>query len=359
MFVSAGSALGLAAFLMDRSGVLLLAFLFVAFAVAARFHAARNLADLVAERQVGTRAEVGRPLRAVWSLRNGGHRVALGVQLWERMGVGVQPRVLGMDAVAVPAAGELHVEQELRFAARGWTALRRLQLLSTFPFAVAEARREFERPARILVRPRRGRPGSRLRSLLQRIETHDARIDALLRRDEEFYGIRDWRDGDDPRRLHAASTARRGTPVVSEWRGTQRSEFLLVLDTGVRGPAFERAVSVVATLLVAAATRGLPTRLVLDVGPDGSWMARGKAGRAHLGKALDLLAAVAPTGRAPLAALAAPHVRQRRPTAVLVSSTSGAAPLGPLARYVGRGGRSLLLRTHRREELAGWVEGLP
>jgi uncharacterized protein (DUF58 family) len=68
----------------------------------------------------------------------------------------------------------------------------------------------------------------------------------------EFVGLRDYRPGDSPRDIHWATWARRGEPVVKEYRDEYFSRQALVLDSFLASggePDFEAAVSVAASLV--------------------------------------------------------------------------------------------------------------
>ena len=69
----------------------------------------------------------------------------------------------------------------------------------------------------------------------------------------EFYGLREYRDGDDPRHLHWPAVARIQRPVVREHEAYGDTELVLELAAGRTGdPAFEDDVERVASYAVAA-----------------------------------------------------------------------------------------------------------
>ena len=81
--------------------------------------------------------------------------------------------------------------------------------------------------------------------------------------DEEFAALRDYVPGDDIRRIHWRSTARRGAPVVRQfdvpWQ--RRTTVLLDLRAGPDDSSFERAVSAAASVVQLAARRDELVRL--------------------------------------------------------------------------------------------------
>jgi uncharacterized protein (DUF58 family) len=70
---------------------------------------------------------------------------------------------------------------------------------------------------------------------------------------EEFVGLREYRSGDSPRRIHWKAWARTGRPVIKEYQDEFFVRHALILDTFVGGDdrGFETAVSVAASHVVA------------------------------------------------------------------------------------------------------------
>jgi uncharacterized protein (DUF58 family) len=124
--------------------------------------------------------------------------------------------------------------------------------------------------------------------------------------DEEFAAMRPYTVGDDIRRIHWRTTARVGEPVVRQYDQPWQRRTTVLLDVrrtaggegGVEGAAFERAVSVAASVVRMAADRHEIVRLVTTDGVDSGFVAA--EGRAD--PLLDRLAAVQPGPRASLAA---------------------------------------------------------
>ena len=102
----------------------------------------------------------------------------------------------------------------------------------------------------------------------------------------EFFGLREYREGDDPRRIHWAAVARlagsANALVVREMETGGVPEQSVELPTGVPGePAFEDAVEQAASLAIALLDRGAPVSLrsgATMIVPPG----RGAAHRRHL-----------------------------------------------------------------------------
>ena len=124
--------------------------------------------------------------------------------------------------------------------------------------------------------------------------------DALRPTGEDFYALRPYVLGDDLRRVHWASTARRDELMVRQdempWQG--RATVLLDTRRGAYGGlAFEHAVSAAASILVAASGRRFLIRLVTASGLDTGF----GAGGAHVEAALEHLAVARTVGKGDLA----------------------------------------------------------
>jgi uncharacterized protein (DUF58 family) len=127
---------------------------------------------------------------------------------------------------------------------------------------------------------------------------HDLGTPAELRPSgDEFYALRPYADGDDFRRVHWRASAKRDDLVVRQDERCSRGQATIVLDTRTGtygGDTFERAVSAAASIVVAAARRGLILRLVTTAGHD-SGMATGSGSSPDpVDAILDHLAVVAP-----------------------------------------------------------------
>ena len=133
----------------------------------------------------------------------------------------------------------------------------------------------------------------------------------------DFYGCREYRTGDDPRKIHWAASARHGEFVVKEFQEEKLSRAALIMDNTLlaeresfrsilrklfllkplgrrRSDApFEAAVSLTASIAMTLSERDF----VVDIFAAGSEIHHFRTGRSHMtGEAfLDLLASLAPT----------------------------------------------------------------
>lgn len=114
---------------------------------------------------------------------------------------------------------------------------------------------------------------------------------ALRASGQDFYALRPYTVGDDLRRVHWASTARRDELMVRQDEMPWQGRATILLDTrrgAYGGPAFERAVSAAASIVVAANRRRFLIRLVTAGGLDTGF----GAGAAHVEAAMEHLAVV-------------------------------------------------------------------
>ncbi|MDQ0424162.1 DUF58 domain-containing protein [Cellulomonas iranensis] len=171
----------------------------------------------------------------------------------------------------------------------------------------------------------------------------------------DLVGLREYVPGDDLRRLHWASTARVGTPMVREDADPAQPHLTVLLDDraaaygdDAAGDGFEEAVDVAASLVQACAADGAPVRCVtltgrLDVEAPAGVPGSGEPLRAAA-HAADRLTVVAPGGprEASLDAAVAVPPGGGAVVDVLAVVTGHRAPL-PALLLAGRGAATCLL----------------
>ena len=113
----------------------------------------------------------------------------------------------------------------------------------------------------------------------------------------DFHSLRPFVAGDDLRRVHWRTTARRDELTVMQHERREQGRTTVTLDvSGEAGPAFERSVSVAASLLMAAARRGDELRLATTADATEPDFESADDG---LRRMLDQLAVVSPAAPAP------------------------------------------------------------
>ena len=117
----------------------------------------------------------------------------------------------------------------------------------------------------------------------------------------EFYSLRDYVPGDDPKRINWKASARNNTLIVNETEAERVTDVMVVLDTDVtffgptEGDMFEREIQAAASICTSLLRQGNRVGLVLQGGERGSIPAG--FGKRHERRILYLLSAAKP-GRA-------------------------------------------------------------
>ncbi len=353
------AAFAMAAWLIGDNLVFGLFALLLGAALVARRIARKNIQGLRATRRLPVRTRVGQLTPIAYEVATHGGRVAVGIELEDRPGRGVKPLVLLVELPLVKPNQPARVKTHVRFGRRGEHELKTLALQSRYPLGLVRARRRVRAPASVLVHPAEGRVTGLLRARLRGRMLHTSRPTRAYRGDDVLYGVREFRDGDDPRRIHWRSTARRGDLTMTEWRAEEGTEVFIVLGRARGAGAkalvrFERAVSCAATVWRAAQRDQLRARLVLDAGEAPLHSEQ----RCGLGGGLDALAHVKAQGRRkPEAAIR--HVGRVRGRRTIVYVATGPEPEMERAirSAAGRGGDAILLRCDLKS-IRRWVRGV-
>jgi uncharacterized protein (DUF58 family) len=167
----------------------------------------------------------------------------------------------GVGARSVEGASYALVPQ-----ARGRYLLGPLIVNASDPFALSRQRLEFDDRDELLVTPEIEDLGA-APDPASGPSFGASRARQLFRTGEEYYTMRQYQEGDDLRRIHWPSVARTGDLMIRQDESTRRASGLVFLDTRAAAlgrthtPAFERGVSVAASIGVLLARRGFVLRL--------------------------------------------------------------------------------------------------
>jgi uncharacterized protein (DUF58 family) len=148
---------------------------------------------------------------------------------------------------------------------RGYHELTGFRLSTRFPFGLIRKSRDIDAPARLLVYP----------SLVpvpdqflfgKKVQQGRKQMKSPSRRGD-FYGLREFRSGDDPRDIHWRVSARRGRYFIRESEDESSKTVVVVLEDATvvaEDPAavFEAAVSMAASIAVQLIKRGFHVGLV-------------------------------------------------------------------------------------------------
>lgn len=311
--VAAGSVTSEANLLLLLCGICLGVLLFNAVACA------RMLRKLHIERGITELTVAGRPFRVVYTVRN--HRRWLGcwavrvgeVPLSRQAGQGRDP---DLPYAFIPYLGpqaETRVETRPTIFVRGRHALPGVRVSSGFPFGLFRCSVDLRCRADLMIYPALGRMRREMWRQHAILESPTPRTAEERTGQDEFHGVREYRAGDNPRRIHWKRSARTGQLIVREHMPNRDSQLIVLLDPwplspdgppvrrlfGERGllsdPAqealIERVISAAATICCDALDRGHRVGLVCRAAvPTMIPPAGGRGQRQRLLRELTLLA---------------------------------------------------------------------
>jgi uncharacterized protein (DUF58 family) len=168
--------------------------------------------------------------------------------------------VVPVYAVRLTAAARVVLPTTLVMPRRGVFELPPAVVATRFPFGLFVKRRQLAAGSAVVVYPavHPVRVGRHLDD-----EGRDDEGHGRKRRAGQFHGLRDFRPGDDPRRIHWPAVARLRRPVVREHEGGRAREVVLTVPRGRTGePGFEREIEDVASHALAWLREGAAVGLV-------------------------------------------------------------------------------------------------
>jgi uncharacterized protein (DUF58 family) len=230
---------------------------------------------------------------------------------------------------SVPAGQSRRMTYRGRLPDRGKYAFGPLQVSTRFPLGLLRSSLTLPQTDTLLVFPRLGRLGPGWNRLQQSADVGSgraARHQGLLAGD--FYGLRDWRDGDSRRWIHWRTSARRQSVVVRQFERQKNQDLALVLDLwqpavplAAQLENVELTVSCGATILAELCHRGGRT-VYLGAAADKPYCHHGMASNPLLNEMLTELAMVRAASADHLAEVLAQVLDRVRPgTRVVLIST--------------------------------------
>ena len=175
---------------------------------------------------------------------------------------------------------------------RGLHALARHQLSTSFPFGFI--RRAVDRVEKdtIVVFPAMAEVDPRLMQLCRSADQSGATMRPRRGGDDEFYGVKEFRQGENPRNIYWRRSARTGVLVAKEMTKVAPPTLLILVDTLVDGAGeasaeqVERCIAMAGSLASSALESGLMAGLGAYIGGDETWLKaapnRGKRHRRDL-----------------------------------------------------------------------------
>ncbi|MFL6219541.1 MAG: DUF58 domain-containing protein [Actinomycetes bacterium] len=207
----------------------------------------------------------------------------------------------------IPGGDRELLSYEVRAAARGRYSIGPLAVRLADPFGLAQVTSELAGSTDVIVHPRvealaaPGLGGELASSAATKVRY-------LFSQGDEFYTTREYRDGDDLRKVHWRSSAKRGQLMIRQDESPRQARVLIALDLraavhvgGDEHSSLERVISAGASIAARLATGGYEIGCVTD---DGGTV-RVPRGADAAGPILDFLAGAGPSHSPSLAPLAA------------------------------------------------------
>lgn len=276
-----------------------------------------------------------------------GHLPALGLELEERYPP-AELETVGAFCLHLSPEGTFQSGSRFIMHRRGQYKLSCMGLSTRFPFYLGKAYRDVPQEDKLIVWPRLGRLKL---DLLARgaVEVSDAAPSAVGRGSDEFFGLREYRQGDSLRWIHWKRSAATGGLVVREMSKPRPEVLYVVLDTLLVGEgevereAREKRIRLAATLIENVFRREY--RIGLALAMHGRVVATlAQAARGQRRELFDLLAEVDDNRDTPLdQVVAAINPRQIRYAHVVVIAQAGLST--PLMRALATSSGQLTVLT--------------
>jgi uncharacterized protein (DUF58 family) len=273
-FLAAAAAAGVSAVVLGERDLLRVAILLAALPLLAAAYVGQTRYRLSCTRTVEPgRVPAGAPARVMLRLSNLSRLPTGTLLLEDRLpyALGSRPRLV-LERLGGQRAST--VAYSVRAEVRGRYEVGPLVVRMTDPFGLCELSRSFTSTSHLTVVPQVvALPNVRLAS--EYAGSGDSRARSVAVHGDDDIATREYRDGDDLRRVHWRSTARTGELMVRREEQPWESKATVVLDTrrvGHRGEgptsSFEWAVSTAASVAVHLRHSGYKIRLVTGNGAD-------------------------------------------------------------------------------------------
>lgn len=227
-----------------------------------------TLRKLSVTRETPDAAVAGRPFAVRYRVKNDrARRAAYSIRICETLNVG--PHVLRVEAYIdhVPASGVTAIDVPISAPGRGYLRFETIRLTTRFPFGLFGRRLTVAAPDQTTIFPALLNLRKRIRDARQTAARQALRAREDRHAGDEFYGLREYREGDSLHRVHWRRSARTGQLVVREMAEQRTQTVIVALDTHIADPKLtalrERAICAAATLLVHALEEGFRVGLVV------------------------------------------------------------------------------------------------
>jgi uncharacterized protein (DUF58 family) len=242
------------------------------------FIAHHTLTGIRIERQFGQYAIAGEPVDVEYRLRNTKRYWPTMALFLREVNEEIQdaPEAFILHLPSSRAADDIKIAAQMTPRRRGVLRLSTIELSTTFPFGFIRRTKRIRVPQELIVYPRIGMLNRRLAMEYRESVESGSMTSSRRGGHDEFYGIREYRPGDNIRSVHWRSTARTGQLMMRELAANAPPQLILVLNlrtAGARGDSaetLERAIELTAALVcygyfenfaVGLAIAGLPESL--------------------------------------------------------------------------------------------------
>ncbi len=155
----------------------------------------------------------------------------------------------------IPPGGEITVDMEMTPLKRGVIRFDSTGITRRDPFGLLRSLVNIKSGQSVVVLPNRYKTADVRLPGVRKYNQGGVALASHVGDSEEFMSLRDYRAGDPLRKIHWASWAKSGKPVVKEYQEEYFSRHALILDTfGDGGKIFEEAVSVAASFVASVDT---------------------------------------------------------------------------------------------------------
>jgi uncharacterized protein (DUF58 family) len=222
------------------------------------------LSKLTVRRDLPEAAVVGMPVPIGYAFHNGKRFwPSLSVQVAELDGVEAFRKQPHAYLLHTAGRGTAMIQVEVTPKRRGAYALGQYQTATSFPFGFVKRAVIRHQEDVIVVFPALARVDSRVLRLLRSSETAGVTVRPQRGGEDELYGLKEYRAGENPRLIHWKRSARTGVIVTREMTRVSPPRVMILVDTLLadRSEAshagVERAIAVAASLASESLEQGL------------------------------------------------------------------------------------------------------
>lgn len=240
---------------------------------------------------------VGRTVRAVYEITNQKRFwPSLSVSISELDGVQGFTHQPQCYLLHVASGMTAEVASELVAKRRGLHEFDRFQLGSSFPFGFIKRAVTLRHKEHLVIYPPLARVDSRLLTLCRSADLSGPTMRPRSGGSDEFYGVKEFRRGDNPRWIYWRRSARTGVLVSKEMTQVSPPRLLILVDTRLSEPNLREAALVEKSIAMAASLAAMALDSDLSVGLfawSNGWLGipplRGKTQRGEILSALGRL----------------------------------------------------------------------